>query len=341
MTLRPLLPALLPTLLVFLAACASAPVTDREPDEGAEHEPLLADAGIAHVVVPEAFVTASTPADNIDSPASWLAPDGGRWLLATAKATDLLIVYDGASGARLRTVGGPGAGPGQLRRPNGSAVGEDPGAGAGHALAPGGGRDNHRVQALGLPARGSVAICGRGGLGQPCGRAGREAVGFSGAHGLVQAYGLLVGPLDGAFGIIASDHYMSSQDEDLPPPDVELDRRFKRYRLRRDGGAWSADLLGSFGETGEGAIRIAESVFGDVSNDRLLLAEEDVASGTRLREYGLDGRYRGRDIGGGLFKAQAEGLALWRCGDDGYWIATDQFKDRSLFHVFDRDTLAH
>ncbi|WP_242101252.1 MULTISPECIES: phytase [unclassified Lysobacter] len=321
MTLRPLLPALLPTLLVFLAACASAPVTDREPDEGAEHEPLLADAGIAHVVVPEAFVTASTPADNIDSPASWLAPDGGRWLLATAKATDLLIVYDGASGARLRTVGGPGAGPGQLQRPNGIAVVEDPGAGAGHALALVVERDNHRVQAFALPALESVAIFG--------------------SEDLVQPYGLWVRPLDGAFEVIVSDNYMSSQDEDLPPPDVELDRRFKRYRLRRDGGAWSADLLGSFGETGEGAIRIAESVFGDISNDRLLLAEEDVASGTRLREYGLDGRYRGRDIGAGLFKAQAEGLALWRCGNDGYWIATDQFKDRSLFHIFDRDTLAH
>ena len=30
------------------------------------------------------------------------------------------------------------------------------------------------------------------------------------------------------------------------------------------------------------------------------------------------------------------------CADGGgYWIATDQFKDRSLFHVFDRRTLAH
>jgi 3-phytase len=29
------------------------------------------------------------------------------------------------------------------------------------------------------------------------------------------------------------------------------------------------------------------------------------------------------------------------CKDGGgYWIGTDQFKDRSLFHVFDRRTLA-
>ena len=56
----------------------------------------------------------------------------------------------------------------------------------------------------------------------------------------------------------------------------------------------------------------------------------------------MDGRYRGRDIGASLFKAQAEGMALFTCADgSGYWIATDQFKDRSLFHVFDRVTLAH
>lgn len=77
-------------------------------------------------------------------------------------------------------------------------------------------------------------------------------------------------------------------------------------------------------------------------HDRLLLAEEDVAAGTRIREYGLDGKYRGRDIGADLFKAQAEGMALARCADgSGYWIATDQFKDRSVFHMFDRITLEY
>ena len=35
-------------------------------------------------------------------------------------------------------------------------------------------------------------------------------------------------------------------------------------------------------------------------------------------------------------------MALAQCADGtGYWIATDQFKDRSVFHVFDRKTLAH
>jgi 3-phytase len=303
----------------LLAACAGVPSTqktaDREPDEQAEQDPLLAQARIPHVVVQEAFITPSTPAENVDSPASWRASDGSRWLVATAKATDRLLVYDGDSGKQLRTVGGTGTKPGQLQRPNGIAVIDD--------LAIVVERDNHRVQVFALPSFTPLLVFG--------------------ADDLVQPYGLWVRGQGDGYEVIVSDNYMSPQDEDVPPPLAELDRRFKRYRLLRDGEAWRAELVGTFGETSEaGAIRIAESVFGDEDSDRLLLAEEDVATGTRLREYGLDGRYRGRDIGVDLFKAQAEGMALARCADrGGYWIATDQFKDRSLFHVFDRQTLRH
>lgn len=312
----------LASLLVVLsmAGCAGvAPAdrtpADREPDENVEKDPLLSEAKVPHVVVAEAFLTADTPADNVDSPASWRAPDGKRWLIATAKATDQLIVYDGVSGERLRTVGGPGTGAGQLQRPNGIAVIDD--------LVLVVERDNHRVQMFQLP--------------------GFQPLLSFGAEDLKQPYGLWVRPQKDSYEVIVSDNYMSPQNEDLPPPLAELDRRFKRYQLRRVAQGWAATLTGTFGDTSEsGAIRIAESVFGDVANDRLLLAEEDVATGTRLREYGLDGRYRGRDIGADLFKAQAEGMALAQCaGGTGYWIATDQFKDRSVFHVFDRLSLEH
>lgn len=303
--------------ILSVAGCAGvAPtVADREPDENVEKDPLLSEAKIPHVVVPEAFLTADTPADNVDSPASWRSPDGRRWLIATAKATDQLIVYDGVSGERLRTVGGPGTGAGQLQRPNGIAVIDD--------LVLVVERDNHRVQLFQLP--------------------GFQPLLSFGAEDLKQPYGLWVRPQKDSYEVIVSDNYMSPQNEDLPPPLAELDRRFKRYQLRRVLQGWAATLTGTFGDTSEaGAIRIAESVFGDVANDRLLLAEEDVATGTRLREYGLDGRYRGRDIGADLFKAQAEGMALAQCaGSTGFWIATDQFKDRSVFHVFDRLSLEH
>ena len=85
-----------------------------------------------------------------------------------------------------------------------------------------------------------------------------------------------------------------------------------------------------------------ESLFGDVDNNRLLVAEEDVPTGTRLREYDLQGKYLGRDVGTGNYVAQAEGIALLRCADgSGWWLASDQFADRTVFHLFDRRSLAH
>lgn len=304
---------------VLVTGCAAVPPTqgpkaDLEADERALQDPLLARSGIAHVVVGEAFVTQPTPEDNLDSPASWRAPDGRRWVIVTAKAADKLVVYDGNSGERLRDVGGPGTGAGQLNRPNGIAVTGD--------LLWVVERDNHRLQLFQLPGFAPLLGFGAGDLRQP--------------------YGLWVRAQEGGYEVIVSDNYMSAGDDDLPPPLAELDQRFKRYQVQRTAQGWQARLTGSFGETSEaGAIRISESVYGDPTFGRLLLSEEDVATGTRLREYGLDGRYR-RDVGADLFKAQAEGLALLRCGErGGYWIATDQFKDRSLFHLFDRQTLAH
>ncbi|HBK47170.1 MAG TPA: phytase [Xanthomonadaceae bacterium] len=295
---------------------AADAAADREPDEKGEKDPLLSEARVPHVEVAEAFVTASTPADNLDSPASWTAPDGKRWVIATAKKSGGLVVFDGDDGERLRTVGGKGAAPGQMDRPNGIAVVGD--------LALVVERDNHRVQAFSLPDFTSVAVFG--------------------ADDLKQPYGLWAHGKDGGIEVIVSDNYMLGADQETVPALAELGQRFRRYQLRPDGNGWAATLVQAFGDTTEaGAIRIAESVYGDADNDRLLLAEEDVATGTRLREYGLaDGSYRGRDIGAGLYKAQAEGIALLACADgSGYWIGTDQFKDRSVFHVFDRRTLAH
>jgi 3-phytase len=313
---------------LLIAACGGKPATpadpavdavaqarEKEPDENVEKDPLLSEAKVAHVVVPEAFLTAVTPAENVDSVASWRAADGERWLIATAKDTHRLVVYDGSTGKQLRIVSGSGTEIGKMQRPNGIAVIDD--------LVLVVERDNRRVQVFQLPDFTPLLAFG--------------------AEDLKQPYGLWVNPQKDAYEVIVSDNYMSPQNEDMPPPLAELGQRFKRYHLRRGDAGWQANLVDSIGDTGEaGAIRIAESVFGDAANDRLLLAEEDVAVGTRLREYGMDGKYRGRDIGADLFKAQAEGMALARCDDgSGFWIATDQFKDRSVFHVFDRITLAY
>ncbi len=305
-------------LILVLSACHTARV-EREPDEATETDPLLSRSGVAHVVVAEAFVTASTENDNIDSPAAWAAPDGKTWLFATAKEGPGLTLYDGDTGETWRSYGTEGDAPGQFRRVNGINIVDD--------LLFVVERDNHRVQVLTLPSLAPISAFG--------------------AKDLTQPYGLWVRKLDGqAYEILVTDAYMAGKRAngwDIPPPLPELDRRMHRYRFERHRDGAKIEHLGAFGDVSEaGAIRIPESIQGDVAHDRLMISEEDTMIGTAVREYDLAGKYRGRTIGLGLFKAQAEGIALWQCADgSGYWITTDQYKDRSLFHLYDRVTLEH
>lgn len=304
--------------VLALAGCASAHV-DREPDETAVVDPMLASTQVAHVVIKEAFVTPLTPEDNVDSPALWIGPDGSALLLATGKKTGHLVAYDGDTGAALGPRGSKGTGAGQFDRPNGIFVQDD--------LVFVVERDNHRVQVLRLPAMQSLGSFGDGDLKQP--------------------YGIWLRPIgDHRYDVLVTDAYMAGKDasgEDIVPALPELKDRLKRYDVTVDANGLQSRLTGTVGDTTQaGAIRVPESVWGDPAHDRLLIAEEDLPTGTAVREYGMDGRFRNRTLGTGLFKAQAEGIALWQCADgSGYWITTDQFKDRSLFHVWDRATLAH
>ncbi|MEH6420697.1 hypothetical protein [Pseudomonas sp. CGJS7] len=318
------------------SASASAPAAQREPDERGDADPLLARAGLAFAQVDEAFVTAATPQDNIDSPAVWRAPNGRLWVLATAKQGGGLAIYDGERGDAVARYGREGGGLGEFRRPNGIAVVGD--------LAFVVERDNRRVQVLSLSL--ADAPLNAPGIADTRTPRLRPLTSF-GAEQLQQPYGIWVRALGAnELEAIVTDAYMAGEDADgneIPPPLEQLGRRMQRYRIALGGARPVARHLGAFGDTSaEGAIRVPESIWGDPAHDRLLIAEEDLATGTAIREYGLDGRYRGRTLGLGLFKAQAEGIALWQCEDgSGYWIATDQYKDRSAFHVFDRVSLRH
>jgi 3-phytase len=293
---------------------AAAPaIVEAEPDES--DDVLLADLALPHAVVEEAFISVSTPEHNVDSPTLWLAPDGSTWLYATAKDTDLLLVYDGDSGVLKGTAGAPGEGPNQLKRPNGIYAIDN--------LLLVVERDNHRVQVFSLPAL--------------------QSLGSFGEDSLKQPYGLWVRSHLGGYEVIVSDAYMSAADEDQVPALSELGQRFRRFQISVVEGALQAEETGTLGAIdAAGAIRIAESLWGDYVQNRLLLAEEDQSTGTRIKVYDMAGNYTGEDLGADLFKAQAEGIALYDCADgSGYWVATDQFKDRSLFHVFDRQSLEH
>lgn len=304
--------------LALLAACTPAAAPD-----AAAPAPVVAptgtDASTARDVatVAEAFLTPMTPEDNIDSPASWTTPEGQVWLIATAKATDKLVVYDGQTGTKLRDVGSLGTAPGQFDRPNGIAVVDD--------LVLIVERDNHRVQVLQLP--------------------GFTPLGVFGTDDLRKPYGLWVNKQGNGYDVYVTDSYDAGEDaqgNDVLPPLAELDKRVRRYALTVQGGKAQATLTASIGDTTEaGALRVVESIWGDPANDRLLVAEEDETYASELKVYTLEGRFSGATFGRDAFQAQAEGVMLRTCGKDGWWITTEQGKQRSVFHLFDRHSLKH
>lgn len=293
------------------AGCTSAPGAATAPASAA----VEGGGPRAVATIAEAFVTPLTPADNIDSPAAWRAPDGRLWLIATAKATDKLVVYDGSTGEHLRDVGGSGAGPGQFDRPNGIAVVDD--------LLWIVERDNHRVQVFSLPDFAPLAVFGGADLRKP--------------------YGLWVDRRADGYSVYVTDSWDDGEDaqgNDILPPLAELDRRVRRYHVTRDGAKVEAKLVASIGDTSEaGALRVVESIWGDPANDRLLIAEEDESYASEFKVYTLAGRFTGTTFGRDVFKAQAEGVSLRTCGKGGWWITTEQGKQRSVFHLFDRHTL--
>lgn len=288
----------------LLSACATAPVDDA---------PRLSAPGpqTADAVVAEAWISAPVADDELDSVAVWPTEDGGVWLIASAKSSHRLAVYDGDTGQRVRTFGEPGQGRGQFGRPNGIAVFGD----TLFVVE----RDNHRVQVFELPD-----FIPRGSFGE---------------DQLQVPYGLWLhetGP--GELEVLVTDSFMADFENRVLPPMSLLDQRVKRFRLSLEDDALQADYLGAFGDTGEnGALRMVESIAGDPVHDRLLIADEDRRVGSTLRDYLLNGSYRGRSLP--AFDADAEGVTLWACSfEDGYWVAVDQVKP-TLFRLFDRATL--
>lgn len=263
--------------------------------------------------VAEAFLTPMTPEDNIDSPASWPSPDGRLWLIATAKETDQLVVYDGETGATLRRVGSKGAALGQFDRPNGVFVIDD--------LVYIVERDNHRVQLMRLPEFEPLAV-------------------FGGAD-LIKPYGLWVRRNATGYELFVTDNYERAGGR--VPPLAALDRRVKRFEVRRESSQYTGELRGAFGDTGAtGALRIVESIWGDPAGNQLLIAEEDESYANEIKVYSLDGAFTGRVFGRDRFAAQAEGIALFQCGDgSGFWITTQQGKARTVFHLFARGDLSY
>ncbi len=261
--------------------------------------------------VEEVFLTHRAEGDNIDSPAVWHGVQGQHWLLATAKLTDVVVVYDAVSGAALQRVGGPGPGPGRFNRPNGLSVVDD--------LLLVVERDNKRVQVLRLPDF------------QPLGEIGAKI--------LRRPYGVTAfGAGEDGYVLYITDNYTTAGGG--IPPDKELGERVHKFRFSVEGGKVHSKHMGAFGDTsGAGVLRQVESICADPANHHLLIADEAQLD---IKIYTLDGHFTGKILGNGTFEYEPEGIALYRCGPDaGYWVTTDQDEHYNTFHIFNRTTLEH
>lgn len=300
--------AIASTLAVLISACAMTPAVAPPPPATQTAVPALR-------TVLERYVSDESPQDELDSLATWTSEDGRTLLIATAKSTHRLVVFDADTGKRLREVGSEGKALGEFRRPNGIAVYGD--------MVFVVERDNHRVQVLSLP--------------------GFTPLGSFGDKELRSPYGIWLGETEpGELEVYVTDSFMYGKKFDEVPPLAELDQRVRRYRVQFDqAGRLRAHYAGSFGDTTpDAALRMVESIAGDPDNDRLLIADEDRRHESTLREYSFSGKYTGNSLPQDSFAAEAEGVALWTCGDrDGYWIAVDQLAPLTIFHLFDRTTL--
>jgi 3-phytase len=289
---------------VFLIAGLSGACSHQGREEGLPAAPIPAVAQVH-----EAWISAFEPGDDVDSVAVDAA---GTMVIATTKATHQLLVLDAANGELRSRIGGPGTALGRFMRPNGIAVVGD--------LALVVERDNQRVQVLRLPELAPLTVLGEDVLERPYGIAAAAS-------------------LDGTIDLWVTDNFdrMTSGVK----PDLRLAERVRHWRLKEDAGGVAAERLASFGEVeGRGALHKVETIGVDPVR-RLLLVADETPERMGLVVYTVDGSFTGTVVGADVFRAEPEGIALWACGDGGYWIATDQHEALSVFHLFDSRSFEH
>lgn len=258
----------------------------------------------------ESWISNWDDTDNIDSPAFWKNPKGEYWIVATAKESDVLVVYDATNGDEIKRYCESGTAPGQLERPNGIKIIDD--------LALIVERDNQRVQIFSLPEFNHLGFIG---------------------EGLKNPYGLDCYNKGEEYILYVTDNY-ETIDEQIPPADM-LDERVHIYSFTIADGKVESKLIKKFGETeGEGVLNIVESIMLDPEKDMLLLAEEDETQ-SKIKCYNMQGKFV-RSFGYGYFEGQAEGIALYDTGNgSGYWICTDQSETNNVFNIFDRNSFEY
>ncbi len=264
-------------------------------------------------VIQEAFTTLRDESGNVDSPAVWHGKDGRNWLLATAKEGNVILIFDAATGEKIKQFGQAGNGLGSLGRPNGIAVIDD------YAVIVE--RDNHRIQVFSLPELKPIGLFGETVLRLP--------------------YGLTIDRFDGRYHLYVTDNY-ETPEEETPPAD-SLGQRVHHFVFTVENNLIFSEHIKAFGETsGTGVLYKVESIFIDRVYNRLLIADEHEEH-RNVKIYDVKGNFTGQVIPHNYFLYEPEGIALWECGADssGYYLMVDQGKINNTFQVFDRKTLEY
>lgn len=261
-------------------------------------------------IIKEEYQTERVEELNVDSPAFW---SNGKlnYLIATSKKGDKLLIYDAVDGSKIKEFGKSGSGKGEFKRPNGIWVID--------SLMFIVERDNRRVQIFSLPSL--------------------SFKGFIEDNNLRKPYGLYVKKDKDDYTVYVTDNYETEQG--TTPPDNELDKRIHIYKYGIKNDIPYFKLEKYFGETsGEGKLKVVESINGDTEYNNLLISEEDTTDSC-VKIYTADGKYKNLTAGKGLFKFQVEGIALYKKGKGGFWIVTDQSMTKNRFLVFDRKTFSY
>jgi len=262
--------------------------------------------------VPQVWAATGATWQDTDSLTSVTLEDGSVRVFATSKGGDRVHVLDGDTGKLIADYTGGDDG---LRYPNGIAtvdftVGEQDGRPRRRPCILVVERDHARVHAL---------------WGDTLAPAGTF-----GADELHKPYGIAVSHRDDRVLVYVTD------------TNVAPDWTVQVYELARSGERVSGRPVRRFGAaSGPGVIRVAESVLVDDQHDRVFLCNEDDAEQC-VKVYDREGRFTGPILAAGLIRGEAEGIALYPQGDgDGVLIVTDQQKTISIWHIYDRRTLAH
>ncbi len=294
-------------VLLAAAASACAPAPPPRTPPSVPRPPATApapppSAPTAPPVAPrvEPLWEVERPEEGLVDLAVWPGAGARSWLLATAGATDRLLVFDAATGEPLRELGASGERPGRFRGPAGIAVLDD--------LAFVAESGNARVQVLRLP--------------------GLSTVGFVGAGALSAPLRVAVERAEGGYAVWVADRAAAGGDE----------LRLRRFRFHPDGS--SEELVSTAvavggGAASEGSVTALEA---DPAAGHLLVVVARPGTGSVALREGEEGPWAGgvAVVAGPLGGAALYPCP----GGDGWWLLAGRDADEALFAVLDRGTLA-